>query len=170
MANIVALTKEWLEETIALADKIFPPEFEEEPAKDEIPASLFPEQYREYLAKTEIKPGLKYWVAADNGKVIGLIGLYNYEFDPDDLVWLGWFLVDPSARKKGIGNRLLLFAIEEAKKRGKKFLKLYSTDDSAELDSHRLYEKYGFRNIGQKPWGPDPKQTELFFELDLTKI
>ncbi|MDO8435989.1 MAG: GNAT family N-acetyltransferase [bacterium] len=169
MADIVALTKELLGEAIILVDKIFPPEYEEEPAKDEIAASLFPEKYEKYFNKTGIRPSLKYWVAISKGKVVGIVGLYNYVFDLADITWLGWYLVSPKARKHGTGTSLLLFAIEEAKRQGKKRLMVYTTDDPEELYSHHFYRKHGFREIGQNPWGPNPELTEFYFELDLMK-
>lgn len=164
------LTADLLEETIKLADEIFPPEYEEEPAKDEIPASLFPDRYREYFAKTGIKPGLKYWVAVESGKVIGLIGLYEHESDLDDLIWLGWFLTDPVSRKKNVGTKLLRFAIQQSWNASKKRLRVYTTDDPDELYSHHFYKKHGFRLVAQKPWkhNPELNLTEFHFELDLT--
>lgn len=167
--EITVLTTDLLEETVKLADEIFPSEYEEEPAKDEIPASLFPEQHQEYLAKTGIKPGLKYWVAIENEKVVGLVGLYEQESDPDDLIWLGWFLTDSTSRKKGVGAKLLRFAIQRARDAGKKGLRVYTTDDPDELYSHHFYRKHGFRLIKTQPWKHNPELdlTEFQFELDL---
>ena len=166
--KIADLTKRNLEQAVNLVEKIFPSEYEEEAGKDELPASLNPELYRDYLEKTGIT-WARYWVAEENGKVIGNIGIYTYNDDEDEADWLGWFCVDEDFRNNGIGTKLLLFAIEEAKKRGKDYLRLYTTDDEDELDSHRLYEKYGFKVIGAKPWtaAPELGLTEFTYELKL---
>lgn len=163
------LTPELLGETIRLADEIFSPEYEEKSAKDELPTSLFPDRYQEYFAKIGIKPGLKYWVAVENEKVVGLVGLYEHEIDPEDLIWLGWFLADPVSRRRGVGTQLLRFAIRQAKIWGKKRLRVYTTDDPEELYSHHFYRQHGFRLIKAQPWkhNPELNLTEFQFELDL---
>lgn len=166
--KIVPLTEERLKEAIGLANKVFPPEKEEEPAKEELTASLFPGELQNFFSRTKIQPGLKYWVAVNSkGKVAGVVGLYNYESDAEDTIWLGWFFVAPRTRRKGIGTELLNFAISEAQKRGKKVLKLYSTTDPEEFCAHRLYGKNGFLLVLQEPWNMDPKLKKLFFELNL---
>jgi GNAT superfamily N-acetyltransferase len=167
--EIVGLTKRNLEQAVNLVEKIFPSEYEEEAGKDELPASLNPDAYRDYLERTGITPGLKYWVAVEKGRVIGSVGLYCYKEDQGEADWLGWFCVDEDFRCKGTGTKLLLFAINEAKKHGKEYLRLYTTDDEDELDSHRLYEKYGFKVIETKPWTgrPELNLTEFIYELNL---
>lgn len=167
MFRILPLTKERLEEAVKLADDIFPSEYEEEPAKTEIPASLSPDNYRDFFLKTGILPSLRYWVAIDeDDKVVGIVGLYRYEAD-EEAEWLGWYLVAPSARKQGVGTELLQFAAKEARKQGRKFLRLYSTTDPNSFDAHRLFKGFGFRLIEEEAWEPDPRFTKLIFELNL---
>ena len=57
------------------------------------------------------------------GRIAGIIGLYCYEKDKGEAFWLGWFGVMPDCRRRGIGERLLRFAISKAKKSDKKFLR-----------------------------------------------
>ena len=165
MIKIEPLTDRTLRETVDLVDKIFPGE-EKEPPKLEIPASLNTEKYQNFLLKHQMSD-LRYWVAIDDfERVVGTIGLYCYDFDEEEAFWLGWFCVDPRLRRKNIGVQLLQFSIKEAKKQGKKFLRLYTSTDLNELASHRLYEKYGFRLVEKEPQaGTEFKY--LYYELKL---
>lgn len=92
---------------------------------------------------------VKYWVALEQKKVIGITGLYTLKDDEAEAYWLSWFCVDPVYRQKGIGNRLLDFAIRKAKAGSKRFLRLYtSPDDPNETAAQVLYEKKGFGITG----------------------
>ena len=165
MIKIESLTSGTLKETINLVDKVFLDQGEE-PAISCFLASLNPEEYKDFLFKIHVSE-LRYWVAI-NGleKVLGTIGLYCYEFDKDKAFWLGWFCVDPNARKKGIGSQLLQFSINEAKRLRKKFLRLYTSTDPNELDSHRLYEKHGFKLVKEEPL-LDAGLKTLYYQLEL---
>lgn len=165
MIKIELLTDRTLRETVDLVDKIFPEE-EKEPPKLEIPASLNPEKYQNFLLKHQMSD-LRYWVAIDDfEKVVGTIGLYCYDFDEEEAFWLGWFCVDPKARKQDIGTQLLEFSIEKAREQGKTFLRLYTSSHPDESDAHRLYEKHGFVLVGKdlKAYGEFSK---LYYELRL---
>lgn len=94
---------------------------------------------------------LEYWVAVDeNGTICGTTGLYSMKKDFDEAIWLSWFCVAPTRRGQGIGKRLIEFSIEEARRRGKKYLRLYTSDDSNEAEAQFLYEKYGFVKTGEE--------------------
>ena len=164
MIRIRPLTRTRLSEAIALLNDIFFPGEEEEPPSSELPASLNPAKYKEYLAGTQ-KSDIKYWVAIDDfGRVAGIIGLYCYARDKDEAFWLGWFGVMPDCRRRGIGERLLRFAISKAKKSDKKFLRLDTSTDPNELSARRLYEKYGFKLVGREPYR-GAKIEKLYYEL-----
>lgn len=166
----VPLTAETLDQAVRLITTVFPPEYEEESSTDELRASLDPVAHREFLVGSGITT-VQYWTAMIGKKLVGIIGLYTYEKDEQEADWLGWFCVAESSRKRSIGTKLLLFTIELAKRRGKSFLRLYTTDGPDELDAHRLYERYGFRVVKRKPWTAFPELglTEIFYELELTK-
>lgn len=166
--QIVPLVTETLDQAVRLVTTVFPPEYEEESSTDELQASLDPATHREFLVRSGITT-VRYWTAMRGKKLVGIIGLYTCEKDEQEADWLGWFCVAESSRKRGIGTKLLLFAIELAKRRGKLFLRLYTTDDADELDAHRLYERYGFKVFRKKPWTAFPELglTEIFYELDL---
>ncbi len=91
-----------------------------------------------------VKDIINIWVAInDQGKVIKTTGLYRYLNDEKDAGWLFWFCVAPEERGKGVGKQLLLFSIDEAKKSGAKYLRLYTSDAPDEKKAQMLYEKYG---------------------------
>lgn len=163
MVKIEPLSKMKLKETVGLVNEIFLNETEE-PSDEEIPASLEPEKYQDFLSKYQMS-NIRYWlVINDFGKVIGVVGLYCYEFDKNEAFWLGWFCVHPEARRSGIGNTLLRFAINVARAEGKKFLRLYTSTNPNELDSHRLYEKHRLKLTKEEPY-PNGEFKKLYYEL-----
>jgi len=92
---------------------------------------------------------LDFWGAIDNqtGTLLGTTGLYLYTRDATEAVWLAWFCVAPEARRRGIGSRLLDFSIAEARRTGRRYLRLYTSDDPREADAQRLYESHGLRIV-----------------------
>ena len=126
-------------------------------------ASLHPEKYLVYK-KLGIDR-LEYWVALSpvTDDILGLVGLYTQIQDDTDAIWLGWYCVDPQHRGHKIGSKLLEFAINKAKKRNKKFLHLYTTDDDEYATARKQYEKLGFEHY-------DTKSSEFYYKLDLSNI
>jgi ribosomal protein S18 acetylase RimI-like enzyme len=88
---------------------------------------------------------LDFWGAVDSQTkaLLGTTGLYLYNRDASDAVWLAWFCVATEARGKGIGSRLLDFSIDRARNSGRKYLRLYTSDDPREAAAQRLYESRG---------------------------
>lgn len=59
------------------------------------------------------------------GKAVGVIGLFNYENNSND-IWLNWFGVLPKYRNKGIGTSALLSIIAIARKYNKSNFRLFT--------------------------------------------
>jgi len=94
---------------------------------------------------------LEYYVAVDeNDHLCGTTGFYSNKEDEDVAIWLSWFCVDPEYRGRGIAKQLIEFSIEEAKRRGYKCFRLYTSDDPNEANAQFLYEKYGFKVTGEE--------------------
>jgi len=95
---------------------------------------------------------LSMYVALNPGsrEVCGTTGFYTCIKDEAEAYWLSWFCVAPELRGQGIGKQLLEFSIEKAKTDGKKFLRLYTSDDENEAEAQGLYEKYGFKAVGEE--------------------
>jgi ribosomal protein S18 acetylase RimI-like enzyme len=62
-------------------------------------------------------------------------------------MWVSWFCVDPKARGKGIGQKLIEHTICLAAQAGVQRLRLYTSTDPNEEAAQRLYEKNGFKEI-----------------------
>ncbi|MGM0641865.1 MAG: GNAT family N-acetyltransferase [Thermotogota bacterium] len=129
-------------------------------------ASLDMHRYKNLLLENEIET-LEYWVLKDCAldKVAGIVGLYK-EIGSSSIVWLGWFGVDASYRKKSLGEKLLEFAISKSEAMDMKQLHLYSWDSKFYQPAIRLYEKYGFI-----AYTPDEKtdKKDIFMKKDLTR-
>jgi len=138
---IKPLSFDRLEESNTLRNRVFKYLSLEE--KQTLNASLDPQNHSSILAKLALM-SLEYWVAIYENKVVGLIGLYEETSDHEDSIWLGWYCVDEKYRGLTIGKKLISFAIEEAKKKNKYFLKLYTTLHDEYAVARDLYEKLGF--------------------------
>jgi ribosomal-protein-alanine N-acetyltransferase len=83
----------------------------------------------------------EYYVARWMGKIVGFIAVWN-ELEKLHIVNIA---VNPKYRKKGIGTKLLGFAIKIAKKNSKKeiYLEVRKSNEIAQ----KLYEKFGFARV-----------------------
>jgi ribosomal protein S18 acetylase RimI-like enzyme len=95
---------------------------------------------------------LNLWGAIDQqtGRILGTSGLYAYTRDAAEAVWLAWFCVDPEFRRRGIGSRLLDFSIQEARRTGRDYLRLYTSDRPNEAAAQILYESRGLQVVARK--------------------
>ncbi|HRH24794.1 MAG TPA: GNAT family N-acetyltransferase [Candidatus Paceibacterota bacterium] len=141
--KIIPLSEEYLDEAIALCNKVFPDDIKtENPPELGFKESLFKEEYnwawdKYYIARVEY-----YLLISEIGKVIGTTGVYQNTIEPES-AWVGWFCVDPKERRKGYGEMLLNFTIQKAKGYNYRFLKLY-TDPEESPEAKNLYKKLGF--------------------------
>lgn len=161
--SIQPLSNKTLPEAITLAQRVFfyePAEWFAEPITNSL--HFIPKIYKGVQCT-----GLKYWVALDGERTIGIIGLLTTEPDETEAAWISWFGVDSDYRGQGIGKKLLELVISEAKKTGKQWLRLYSSDDPNEAIAQQLYNKYGFV-LFEPPWRVD----ELVFykQLNLSAV
>lgn len=111
--------------------------------------------------------GGNFWVARENGKVVGSIGLMKYE---SGLGILKKFFVHEAYRgaPHHLGQRLHGVLLDFAQEQGIKML-ILDTPKNTER-AHRFYEKAGYRQIQQEelPVAYDyPYRESDFFLLDL---
>ena len=105
------------------------------------------------------------WAAVnETGDICGTTGFYTCPQDEAEAIWLSWFCVDPTQRGQGIGGKLMEFSIAEAKRQGKQFLRLYTSDDPNEAAAQELYEKYGLTVVGEEK---ERTHTTIYRELRL---
>jgi GNAT superfamily N-acetyltransferase len=85
------------------------------------------------------------WVAEVDGKVIGFIGLLEYQ-NQESVVEIEPLVVSADARDKGIGSKLVAYAKEEAKKKGYRFLTV--RPELRNEEAFKLYVRLGFDLVG----------------------
>jgi len=91
------------------------------------------------------KPGSVYWIAEENGKIIGGCGIFSTPGLPEGCCELVKFYLLSSARGKGTGRKLLEMSIESARELGYRQVYLESLPELCRAIG--LYEKAGFRLI-----------------------
>jgi GNAT superfamily N-acetyltransferase len=100
------------------------------------------------------EPVLKGWARLElyqlyrdqEGKSIGISGLYRYDQQKDSL-WLGWLGISPELQGQGLGSQLVKDLEKTALKMGVKFLKTYMDADNQDL--LRFYQKIGYQQQGE---------------------
>jgi GNAT superfamily N-acetyltransferase len=80
------------------------------------------------------------WIAEVDGKTAGVIALVKVD---DDTAQLRWFLMEPEARGKGLGHKLMETLIDFCKENNYKHVLLW-TVNILEAARH-LYSFYGFK-------------------------
>ncbi|WP_366855699.1 GNAT family N-acetyltransferase [Brevundimonas sp.] len=71
------------------------------------------------------------WIAEDDGRPVGVTGLYREVGAPETLGWIGWFGVLPEMRGSGFGTSILQLTEERAVGLGLDCIQVY-TDTGAE--------------------------------------
>jgi ribosomal protein S18 acetylase RimI-like enzyme len=151
MIIIQPLSFNTLSKASALADNIFP-EAHVAPSVG-FTMSLDKEKLKEFNASNNHEfVTIEYFVAVedDTHNVTGTTGLYSLKSDETEAYWVGWYCVDPACRGRGIGSLLLDYIISEAKRRGKKFLRLYTSTHPNEAIAQIIYEQKGFRIVPER--------------------
>ena len=109
--------------------------------------------------------GGEFWVARDNGKVIGTIGIMMKE---NRCAVMKKFFVDSEYRSQKVGLALYKKLLEYAENAGVKHI-ILDTPSVAKA-SHRFYEKAGFRIIELSELPVEytfPDRDSLVYSLDL---
>ena len=96
------------------------------------------------------KPGSIYWIAENDGIIVGGCGIYPTSGLPEGCAELVKLYLSASQRGKGIGRMLMERSFESAKNIGYRQLYLESLPELGKAIS--LYIKAGFKHIG-KPLG-----------------
>ncbi len=73
--------------------------------------------------------------------------------------------VDPDARRLGIGSALFRLTLEEARRRGRHRMEIWS--DKRFVDAHRLYERLGARILGDRICDDPDRSPEWGMALNL---
>jgi putative acetyltransferase len=95
-------------------------------------------------------PGSLYWVAEEDGRILGGCGIFPTEDLPAGCVELVKFYLLPEARGKGLGRDLMEKSISSARSMGYSEIYLESFPELAKAVT--LYEKAGFKML-KEPLG-----------------
>jgi len=118
------------------------------------------------MAIEQRNPRFAYYLARDTEKIVGITG-HDPAEDGQPEMWLGWFGVLPTERRKGYGSKILLATCEIIGGFGISSLYIYSGDREEERAAHRLYLRNGFEQIGRGKVDGDPV---LYFKTKLPLI
>ena len=77
------------------------------------------------------------------GKIAGLFTLVTYDIPTGKKFWIEDVVVDQSQRGKGIGEKMMLFALDYARKAGARDVDLTSRPER--IAANKLYQKLGFK-------------------------
>jgi len=92
----------------------------------------------------------KYWVAVQEGEVIGITGFYQHL----NSFWLGWFAVKSKYQRNGLGKVLLAKTEEAGRKLSWKELWVLTSSLPEFARARRFYKKEGFKEteLPNYPW------------------
>lgn len=114
--------------------------------KDEDPSSPLPACYAEALASIASDPRNMLMVAEREGAVIGAFHLTILQYVADRggrVAQIENVIVEPSARRLGVGAAMMAWGIDEARRQG--CFRVQLTSNKARARAHRFYERLGFK-------------------------
>jgi putative acetyltransferase len=106
------------------------------------PGTVYTDPTTDDLYKLFRHPGSVYWIAEDDGVIVGGCGVFPTKGLPEGYAELVKFYVSAECRGKGVGNTLMQKSIESAKELGYKQLYLESFPELAKAVS--MYVRNGF--------------------------
>ncbi len=169
--KIEPLSKRTLDKAITLIINVF----HSKPSDLDYPGKWLPLSLKDHMDEkiddSSVCTSCKYYLGIDEktGEIIGITGIYTIDVDEEDSDWIAWYCVDNKYRGKGYGSKLLDYVIDLSKKRGKRYLKLYTSYNTDIEDAMALYKKRGF-HITKESEHPQTGEEMIFMKLDFSKI
>ena len=109
------------------------------------PGTVYTDPTTDHLFELFAKSGSVYWVAVENGRLVGGCGIYPTPHLPKGCAELVKFYVSSTHRNQGVGKMLMEQSISSA--RGLGYTQLY-LESFPELEKAvSMYEMEGFRSI-----------------------
>ena len=84
------------------------------------------------------------WVIEYENRIIGICGLWSQKENSIEELWLGWFGLIPEMRNKKIGNEIIKFMENEAKRLGTRKILSYVDKDGKPLN---FYFRNGYERV-----------------------
>lgn len=133
------------------------------PAVAALEPLCFSEPWSEASVATELEnPVSRWFVAVENGAVRGYIGSHQV-LEEAEVMNLA---VDPTQRRRGIGETLLRYLCGVLRDIGADYLLLEVRESNA--PARTLYEKVGFYPIGRRPrYYQNPEETGIIMRKEL---
>ncbi len=121
-----------------------------------ISAEIYEEYFRSLRELITSRPDVRIAVAEQGQQIVGAVALIadgdNAAVEhPDRWASVRALAVDPAARRRGIGQRLVGWCIGEARQHEAPALCLHSA--IFQITAHRLYERLGFKRIPERDLG-----------------
>lgn len=113
--------------------------------KDEDPGPPLPSCYRDALLAIAADPNNALMVAEAGGVVLGafhLTILQYVAYRGGRVAQIENVIVEPDARSRGIGEAMMRWAVDEARRRG--CFRVQLTTNKTRKRAHRFYERLGF--------------------------
>ncbi|MCE3279794.1 MAG: acetyltransferase [Bacteroidetes bacterium] len=114
------------------------------------PGTVYTDPSTDHLFELFQTEGSYYWVAEDEGVILGGCGIYPSNGLPEGCCELVKFYLSKESRGKGIGKKLMTKSIISAKEAGYKEIYLESFPELAKAVT--LYEEAGFKKL-KSPMG-----------------
>lgn len=105
-------------------------------------SSSSPPPSRDHLTALVDSDDTVLFVARVDGRILGSLTLAFYRIPTGTKAWIEDVVVDAEARGHGVGERLSLAALDEARSRGAKDVSL--TSRPSREAANRLYQRIGF--------------------------
>lgn len=109
------------------------------------PGTVYYDETTDHLSDLFSVKGSTYFIAEEEGVILGGVGIYPTEGLPEDTCELVKMYLVPSARNKGLGGLLINKSLEYAKEAGYKQVYLESMPELQKALS--VYEKFGFEYL-----------------------
>lgn len=151
MLAYLPLSSENINEATKLVKSVFPDDFNGQEGIDAYNSSLDKEKYKSFFDDHHLET-LEYFVVKNSSSenIIGVTGLYTRNIDTQDIIWLGWYCLSAQERGKGFGREILEWTMNIAREKGYTKMKLYTSTDPNEATAQILYEKLGFKIVGEE--------------------
>lgn len=109
------------------------------------PGTVYTDPTTDHLSEVFKKDGSVYWLAEEDGVLLGGCGIFPTEGLPDGCVELVKFYLSAAARGKGIGKALMQKSIESAQHFG--YNEVYLESFPELHTAIGMYEKAGFKRL-----------------------
>lgn len=129
------------------------------------PGTVYTDPTTDALYELFQTKGAEYWLAEENGKLLGGCGIYPTEGLPAGCVELVKFYLSTEARGKGLGKKLMEQSIASARKLG--YTKVYLESFPELSTAVGMYEKAGFKKLDVPMGNSGHYACTLWMILDL---